>query len=84
MGCSKSTLFKGKDEEKAPSDREQEPSEISLATATRRRKGSETAATSRQSYNEILASYPKKVTRKVSLIKESKDIKIINKKYRKV
>ena len=84
MGCSTSTLFKGKDEEKAPCDREQEPSEISLATATRRRKGSETAATSRQSYNEFLASYPKKVTRKVSLIKESKDIKIINKKYRKV
>ena len=41
MGCSTSTLFKGKDEEKAPCDREQEPSEISLATATRRRKGSE-------------------------------------------
>ena len=51
MGCSKSTLFKGKDEEKAPCDREQEPSEVLLATATRRRKGSETAATSRQSYN---------------------------------
>ena len=38
MGCSKSTLFKGKDEEKAPCDREQEPSEVLLATATRRRK----------------------------------------------
>ena len=94
MGCvpSKSTLKRTDDKENL----KQEPADVFSAKSTaRRRSRSERGATTTttttttttsicSSTNDFLLAYPNKVTRKVSLIKESKDVKTINEKYRKV
>ena len=84
MGCSKSTLLKREDE----GILKQYPANVFDNVESSSRRSMERDATTTTSstvrFNDFFLAYPKKVTRKVSLIKESKDVKVINKKYRRV